>query len=123
MVCYWPLTCCCGKLPTYVRQSLLTLTRQARTGKAALSGTGLMSSATDLLLTVTNSGAAPVTGNALSYGAAYRWARPASYNQYNLALAVTSCVTINVRELKSGNSFSALTFTDRPQVSCSGVSH
>ena len=67
------------------------------------------------MLTVTNGGA-PATGNALSYGAAYRWSSPSSYSLFDLSLSTTACVPITVTELVAGSTFSATTFNNRPQV-------
>ncbi|MBM4343037.1 MAG: hypothetical protein FJ100_06635 [Deltaproteobacteria bacterium] len=93
-----------------------------RAGKAAIDGTALLQTASQVLLTVTNNGTKPVAGNALSYELAYRWAKASGYNQFNLALSSTSCITVSVTELKTGSQFNAQTFDNRPQLSCSGHS-
>ncbi len=91
-----------------------------RAGKAAIDGTALLQTASQVLLTVTNNGNKPVAGNALAYELAYRWAKASGYNQFALALSSTACVTVAVTELKTGNQFNAKTFDNRPQLSCSG---
>jgi len=93
-----------------------------RAGKAAIEGTALLQGASQVLLTVTNNGAKPVTGNALAYELAYRWPKASGYSQFALPLTSTACVTVAVTELKAGKQFDAKTFDNRPQVSCSGHS-
>ena len=68
------------------------------------------------MLSVTNVGGGAVTGNAMAYNATYRWNRPSTYNTFTLSTARTTCTTISVTELKSGASFNAQTFDNRPQV-------
>jgi hypothetical protein len=92
----------------------------SRNGKAAINATSLLTGGSQVLLTVTNSGTMPVTGNALSYELAYRWAKQSGYNQFGWALTTTACIDVNVTELKTNTTFSAKTFDNRPEVSCSG---
>lgn len=91
-----------------------------RAGKASVAATAMLQTASQLLLTVTNSGTAPVAGNALGYDLAYRWLKASGYNQFALDLTSTACVTVSVTELKTNSTFNAMTFDNRPQVSCSG---
>ncbi len=91
-----------------------------RAGKATIDGTTLLQSAAQVMLTVTNNGVAPVVGNALSYELAYRWPKAGGYNTFGLPLSSTACVTVPVTELKANTQFNAMTFDNRPQVSCSG---
>lgn len=91
-----------------------------RAGKAAIDATTLMQGSSHLLLTVTNGGGQPVKSNALGYELAYKWPKLAAYTTFGLDLSTTACSSIAVTELKSGNQFNALTFANRPQVSCSG---
>jgi len=81
-------------------------------------GSQYFSGPSQVMLTVTNGGTAPVTGNIRSYQLAYRWNSPSSYTQYNLAMTTTSCATVAVTEINSQSTFNAFTFLDRPQVSC-----
>jgi hypothetical protein len=90
----------------------------ARSGRAAIDATAILATATSLVLTVSNGGAA-VSGNLLNYGLAYRWPKAATYNGFSLPAGDTTCIDVAVTELKSGSSFTAKTFRDRPQVSCS----
>ena len=91
-----------------------------RSGKASIDATTLLQTASQVLLTVTNNGTAPVIGNALSYELAYRWPKASGYNKFTLTDAVTTCITVSVTELKTNSTFDAKTFDDRPQLSCSG---
>ncbi len=91
-----------------------------RAGKATLDGTALLQTATHVALTVTNNGAVPTAGNLLSYDLAYKWAKASGYTTYSLSDAQTTCITVAVTELKAGAQFNAMTFDNRPQVSCSG---
>ncbi len=90
-----------------------------RTGRAAIDATAILATATSLVLTVHNGGPA-VSGNLLSYGQAYRWPKAATYGGFSLPAGDTTCIDVAVTDLKTGASFSAKTFRDRPQVSCSG---
>ncbi|MSQ83030.1 MAG: hypothetical protein EXR77_08965 [Myxococcales bacterium] len=91
-----------------------------RSGKATVDGTALLQTAAQVLLTVTNTGTAAVSGNAMAYQLVYRWPKASGYNQFNLALSSTACITVAVTELKAGSQFNAKTFDNRPQISCSG---
>ncbi|MSP92056.1 MAG: hypothetical protein EXR79_09700 [Myxococcales bacterium] len=90
-----------------------------RDNKAAINASKYIGSATQVALTVNNGATPTVAGNLLSYGLAYRWSH-GGYNKFSLPLSTTTCVSVNVTEIKSGKTFSAQTFADRPQVSCSG---
>ena len=114
-----------------------------RGGIAALNALSLVTSSSQMMLTVTNNPSTPVTGNALAYGLAYRWSNP-GYTGFgesplsfcfptfinwkgcvltmfaDLTSAQTACTTVTVTELKANSQFSAMTFSNRPQVSCAG---
>jgi subtilisin-like proprotein convertase family protein len=91
----------------------------SRSGKGAIDAVELLKSGSEVALTVTNAGSA-VTGNLLAYELAYTWTKPASYNTFSLPLVTTNSVQVSVTELKANSTFNALTFDNRPQVSCSG---
>lgn len=90
-----------------------------RNGKGAINAVEMLKAGTEVALTVTNGGNA-VAGNLLDYELAYTWAKPASYNTFSLPLVTTGSVQVSVTELKANSTFNALTFDNRPQVSCSG---
>ncbi len=90
-----------------------------RSGKAAVNAVEMLKAGSEVALTVTNGGSA-VTGNLLDYELAYTWTKPSSYNTFSLPLVTTGSVQVSVTELKANSTFNALTFDNRPQVSCSG---
>lgn len=65
---------------------------------------------------MTNNGAAPVTGNVMSYGSSYMWNKAAGYTTFELSTTGQTCVSVSITELHTSSTFSALTFDNRPQV-------
>lgn len=91
-----------------------------RANAASIDARLLLRNSTQAAITTTSGGAAK-TGNLLDYATVHTWvyASPTT-SVFDLSDAVTGCQTVTVRNLVSGATFSAYTFSNRPQVSCSG---
>lgn len=97
----------------------------ARNGVAAIDASQMLKSATQVALSVSTG--TFVTGNLLSYAGAWAWTLPnPSIAVFDLQDPVayvgntSPCTTVTVTELHSSSTFSAKTFYNKPQVSCSG---
>ncbi len=91
-----------------------------RSGSASIDARLLLRNSTEAAISTTSGGSA-VTGNIGSYATRHAWvyATP-RLSVFDLSDSVTGCQTVTVRNLVSGAQFAANTFSNRPQVSCSG---